>query len=96
MGEVKSNRAWREECENLRKQRDELLAALSAVMKTHDYHTDDGRAPKGWVLVPIEPTLEMKQAADFYSEAVNYKPKGIWYWSNLYQSMLAAAPKHNP
>lgn len=42
--------------------------------------------PEGWKLVPVEPTIEMVQAATH---------KSVWFGTRAaYQAMLAAAPKH--
>lgn len=43
-------------------------------------------APEGWQLVPVEPTIEMVQAATH--SAVGFGTRAA------YQAMLAAAPKH--
>lgn len=48
----------------------------------------------GWKMVPVDPTLEMTRAADDYADATANRPKGMWWWGRLYQTMLAAAPAH--
>lgn len=63
----------------------ELLRALSAP-------SEAAAVPSGWKLVPVEPTTEMKLAADQYASDTKDRAKGIWWWGRVYQTMLAAAP----
>lgn len=47
-----------------------------------------GKTPAGYQLVPIEPTIEMIDAAITNS---NYWPKGTTNFESCYRAMLAAA-----
>ena len=63
---------------------DALELAEEAVRAKHS--PDDGKmVPEGWQLVPVEPTIEMVQAATH--SAVGFGTRAA------YQAMLAAAPK---
>ena len=44
--------------------------------------------PEGWKLVPIEPTVEIVQAAQDY-----FVSHDEWGFSGMYRAMLAAAPE---
>ena len=48
--------------------------------------------PQGWKLVPVDPTTEMKFAGQEYISATANRAKGLWWYGNLYEAMLAAAP----
>ena len=69
-----------------------LKIAKDAIAKTKggsENHLPDTAkmvAPGGWQLVPVEPTIEMVQAATH--SAVGFGTRAA------YQAMLAAAPKH--
>ena len=49
--------------------------------------------PSGWKLVPVEPTLEMKEAGGKYRDQCKetYQPRTV---GGYYRAMLAAAPAH--
>lgn len=71
---------------------DELVAEnerLREVLECATSHSNDAAkmvAQEGWQLVPVEPTIEMVQAATH--SAVGFGTRAA------YQAMLAAAPKH--
>ena len=46
------------------------------------------QVPEGWQLVPIEPTVEIVQAAQDY-----FASHDEWGFSGVYRAMLAAAPE---
>ena len=46
------------------------------------------QVPEGWKLVPIEPTVEIVQAAQDY-----FASHDEWGFSGVYRAMLAAAPE---
>lgn len=49
--------------------------------------------PEGWVLVPVEPTTEMKKKAwSLVDASTDYKTQNI-VTTLIYKAMLAAAPK---
>lgn len=60
--------------------------------------------PEGWVMVPMEPTEEMKAAAVKYANGTAvYKNVSVevlrieeWIYGEVYEAMLAAAPKAEP
>ena len=64
---------------------DELLAELE---RTPNHLPDTAKmvVPEGWQLVPVEPTIEMVQAATHKSVGFGTRA--------AYQAMLAAASKH--
>ena len=55
--------------------------------------------PEGWKLVPIEPTVTMKQATDHIDLGDSDVGRYVLAWSEieaLYKAMLAAAPESKP
>lgn len=50
-------------------------------------------APAGWRLVPEEPDGNMRLAADQYACSTIGRPKGLWWFANIYRAMIAAAPQ---
>ncbi|MDR9973478.1 hypothetical protein O7831_22045, partial [Enterobacter cloacae subsp. cloacae] len=48
--------------------------------------------PEGWVMVPIEPTADMREA--YHQAQAEYEDvDGLWSPDHQWQAMLAAAPK---
>ena len=48
--------------------------------------------PDGWVMVPVEPTPDMREA--YHQAQAEYEDAdGLWSPDHQWQAMLAAAPK---
>jgi hypothetical protein len=71
-------------------------AQIDAYSEGRKDESEAAVVPTGWQLVPIEPTPKMARAGDDYATENSQRAKGMWWWSRLYQAMIAAAPQPTP
>jgi len=92
MSEVKSNRAWREECESLRQQLASLKAELKAIGKAINDPRTDLTMTMSEVIIEFKQQLAAALAAcKLKDEALEAANNGLRYWMDAFPLSVTEA-----
>jgi hypothetical protein len=74
-----------------------VIAKAKAGSENHSPGAEKKAVPKGWQLVPVEPTFDMKKSASKFQigdDDLNLIDMSFEEIGCIYKAMLASAPKH--